>query len=644
MKPNVQKRSVKSGRARNPLSVTDSTRADGSDRFRKFAEIATDWYWETDADLRFTFTSRNIVELGVLEDALIGKTLGAVRHTAQDMGDLAAELAALRARQPYRGIERRSTVNPDFWLSVSGEPQFNDDGEFLGYCGVTSDITERKIAEIERQNHEVLLRGIIDYLPVGVLVKDLNGRNTLLNEKIAEWYGVSKEEAIGESSIVLFGAMAEDARVIGEQEQYVIETGKMVGRETVRRFADGKNHFLSINKYPIHDSSGAVSGVVSVSVDLTEQVGVSQALAESEARFREFAEIASDWMWELNEDYRFTYVSSRYTEITGVNAAEILGKTRQDLAIDGTTDEAWQQHIDDLANRRPFRDFRYVGRRPDGVPMTCSVSGKPFFDAAGQFRGYRGTTTDVTKAEELNRMKSEFVSTASHELRTPLTSIHGALRLLAGGALGALAPKQQELVDIADRNSEHLMLIINDLLDLQRIESGTIEYRRAPVDLTELMLQAVQSNSGYADQFNVGIAIERADADSWVEGDCDRLQQVLTNLFSNAIKFSPEQTSVDVAVLRRGTNVRVEIKDRGPGVPEAFRDSLFEKFTQADGSDNRKVNGTGLGLSISKAIIDEHGGIIDFESVEGQGSTFYFELPAIAKPSEVADESVVTGR
>lgn len=626
MKPTVE--SVPQATAR-PLQALEAS----EERFRKFAEIATDWYWETDADLRFTFVSRNVVELGITQDSILGKTLSEVRHDGHDMGELAAELAALTARKPYRGIERRSTVSPGFWLSVSGDPQFDETGRFTGYCGVTTDITERKTAELARGNNDALLRSVIDNLPVGVLVKDLAGRNTLLNKTFRDWYGVTNEQALGKVNIGLFGEMANDSQAIDEQERYVAETGETVGRETVRRLADGQDHFLSIKKYPTRDAADDITGVVSVSVDMTPQVSVSQALAESEARFREFAEIASDWLWELDEFFRFTFISSRYTEITGISVDNIIGKKRQDLSVEDLSGEAWQAHLSDLANHRPFRDFRYVGRRPDGKTMVCSVSGNPFFDASGQFLGYRGTTTDVTKYEELNRLKSEFVSTASHELRTPLTSIHGALRLIASGAVGEVPEELRELVEIASNNSERLMYLVNDLLDLQRIESGAIEYRRAPVELSGLVAQAIESNRAYADQFEVDLRMGRADPDSWIEGDRDRLQQVLANLFSNAIKFSPRGEPVDVSILRRGNLVRVEIADQGPGVPDSFRDSLFDRFTQADGSDNRQVNGTGLGLSISKAIIDEHGGHIDFESVEGQGSTFYFDLPVIENPA-----------
>ncbi|MDD9913807.1 MAG: HAMP domain-containing sensor histidine kinase, partial [Rhodospirillaceae bacterium] len=177
--------------------------------------------------------------------------------------------------------------------------------------------------------------------------------------------------------------------------------------------------------------------------------------------------------------------------------------------------------------------------------------------------------------EELNRLKSEFVSTASHELRTPLTSIHGALRLISSGALGAVPEKIRELLDIAVRNSEHLTLLINDLLDLQRIESGTIEIRREPVDLCRLVEQAIDTNRTYADQFEVSLSMKKMEPEAWIEGDAERLKQVLANLFSNAIKFSPEGSPVEASVLRRGGLIRVEVVDQGPGVPEAFHDSLF---------------------------------------------------------------------
>lgn len=231
------------------------------------------------------------------------------------------------------------------------------------------------------------------------------------------------------------------------------------------------------------------------------------------------------------------------------------------------------------------------------------------------------------EAERASRVKSEFISTVSHELRTPLTAISGALSLIAGGAVGPLSPQALEMVAIAKKNGQRLSYLINDLLDMEGLMAGKLHFDMRALELMPLLEQSLVENQAYAEQHKVRYAIgPRVDGVRvWV--DAQRLQQVLANLLSNAAKFSPEGSSVEVAVRRRGEMVRVEVRDQGPGIPASFQDRIFQKFSQADASDTRQKGGTGLGLAISRGLIERMGGSIGFESQEGQGSCFFFELP-----------------
>jgi len=253
------------------------------------------------------------------------------------------------------------------------------------------------------------------------------------------------------------------------------------------------------------------------------------------------------------------------------------------------------------------------------------------------------TCLDVTERTEIEQMKDEFVSAVSHELRTPLTSITGSLGLLLGGAAGALPDKAMRLVKIAHSNSERLTKLVNELLDIDRLEVGRVELKREYVDLAQLSARVIEDCRPYAQRFDVNLELQAAPGAVCVQGDPDRLHQVVTNLLSNAVKHSPQGGTVTVAVTRGRINARLSVIDNGSGIPEAFRSRIFRRFAQLDPPGDRAKEGTGLGLAISRAIIDRHGGSIGFKSEEGKGSTFFFELPA-ATAGACASEAQDAGR
>jgi signal transduction histidine kinase len=223
-------------------------------------------------------------------------------------------------------------------------------------------------------------------------------------------------------------------------------------------------------------------------------------------------------------------------------------------------------------------------------------------------------------------MKSEFVSTISHELRTPLTSIAGSLALISGGAAGEMPPKIARLVGIARQNSERLIRLINDILDLEKAEAGKLEFQFSVRSMRAEVASVAEFNRGFAQSLGVAIVLEDGD-DADVFIDSDRLTQVLTNLISNAAKFSPPGGTVRIRVQREDPGVRVTVSDNGPGIPAEFCTRIFQKFAQADASDSRAKGGTGLGLSIAKTITEKLGGHIGFDTVPGKGTSFFIILP-----------------
>ena len=270
----------------------------------------------------------------------------------------------------------------------------------------------------------------------------------------------------------------------------------------------------------------------------------------------------------------------------------------------------------------------WEGRRKNGEVFRFELSFFELWTPAG--RQFGGNIRDISERRKLAQMKKDFVATVSHELRTPLTSIRGSLSLLAGGALGELPDEALEVVQIAERNTLRLIALINDILDLERLEAGKLEIAVRPTPVATIVERSLEAVRAVADQ--AGIRIEVPSAEGTVLADEDRIVQVLVNLLSNAVKFSPRDSVVTVAAApEKDGFVELRVTDRGRGIPSSHKDLLFQRFQQVETSDAKKKGGTGLGLAISKAIVDQHGGTIDVDSVLGQGSTFRVLLPVPAR-------------
>jgi signal transduction histidine kinase len=245
------------------------------------------------------------------------------------------------------------------------------------------------------------------------------------------------------------------------------------------------------------------------------------------------------------------------------------------------------------------------------------------------------------KTKAALEVKSQFVSIVSHELRTPLTSIKGLLDLISSEKLGPVPAQIMPLVEMAKTNSQRLSHLIDDLLDLQKIEAGEMRFRREMVSVPALIGKAIAENEAMAKSFGVTLRHEASEvAPLYVMADASRMMQVLSNMISNAAKFSFEGGEVVVGSAVEGDQIRIYVRDQGVGIPEGAREKVFERFTQLDSSDQRRAGGTGLGLSISREIVEAFGGSIDYESEEGAGSTFFVDLPAIApRPAQMPVEA-----
>jgi len=339
---------------------------------------------------------------------------------------------------------------------------------------------------------------------------------------------------------------------------------------------------------------------------------------------------AVDGMVVLDDEGYICELNPSITRLFGYSDKELVGQHNTKLMENPPSleaSQAWLRQVSAAGAGRAGHRREFTGCRKDNSTFPTDVTISRFDDGGKQF--YIAIIRDITQRKRIEAMKTEFVSTVSHELRTPLTSISGSLGLLASGAVGQLSDKAARLVSIAHNNCERLVRLINDILDIEKIESGNMAFDMRRLQVAPLVQRTVAANRGFAEGHRVGMTAHMPPWPQCLMGDPDRLEQVLTNLVSNAIKHSPEGGEVEIWGEQRGGNARIEVRDRGPGIPIEFRERIFGKFAMADSSDNRTRGGTGLGLAIAREIAERHGGAVDFCDRKGGGTVFFLELPMI---------------
>ena len=356
--------------------------------------------------------------------------------------------------------------------------------------------------------------------------------------------------------------------------------------------------------------------------------------AEREIRqLRQTLDQSEDFVYMFDpETMKFMYLNKAARKDAGWNSKELREKTPKDVDPKFSF-KAFRETAQPLLDGSA-KQVRYETTDKQGRPTEVSLqlikpdSGKPRFVAF---------TRDITERKAAEKAKTEFISTISHELRTPLTSIKGALGIIQAGAAGEMNEKLDSLVTIALSNSNRLVNLINDILDIEKIQAGKMNFNLQPMDICALVDESIIVNEAYGKPLNVSFAATGTDKPLMVNGDGDRLMQVMSNLLSNAAKFSHKGATVTVDVKPHDGKIRVSVIDTGSGIPQSAQATIFDKFTQADSSDQRKKGGTGLGLSIVKMMVEAHGGTINFNSVENEGTTFYFDLDQVEGESGNVD-------
>ena len=471
---------------------------------------------------------------------------------------------------------------------------------------------------------QTMLRDAIEGFPGGFALFDSDDRLVLCNQRHREMYPEIADLLVpGVLFADLARAVAERnvVRGTGPPDAYVQE--RLHHR---RQQSAPLEQQMNDGRWVLVNEQGTQNGqMVVVHTDITQLKRASEALRESEERFFKVFQ-SSPAMIGINDsqNHRFYDVNETWLKVLGFDRDEVIGRTSNELGL--WPDPANRQKLlETLRKDGRVSAYSMQFRTRDGKILDCIISGETV--ELDRHPHFLFVTEDVSERTRIDQLKNEFIATVSHEIRTPLTSISGSLSLLTGGAAGDIPESARRLLSIAATNSDRLVRLVNDILDLEKIESGEMVFRNQTVELNAVAEHALTINQAYGDQYGVRFKLTHQEPGATVEADRDRLDQVFANLLSNAAKFSPRDGDVEVAVSRHNGMIRTTVTDHGPGIPEEFRDQIFEKFTQADTSDARRTKGTGLGLNIVKKIVEQMDGVVGCEPNSGDGTTIYFDLP-----------------
>lgn len=461
-------------------------------------------------------------------------------------------------------------------------------------------------------------------------VKDVRSAFVASNQAVAEHNGFDNPaQLVGKTDFDLVDAA--HARILFDQEQAIIRSGvASIDVEDTTTGPDNVTRSFRTSKVPLRDSENRIIGLAGLTVETTAQKQLEMELRTSEEKFRIAMEHASIGMTLLDSKGRWLGVNRALAQLLGYSQEELL---EQNFRTVTHPDDLHTS--DDLVRQLLAGDIetytiekRYLRKNGDTVWAQLSASAVRNPDGSAKY--LVAQIQDITERREVERVKNELISTVSHELRTPVTSIRGALGLLAGTLAAELPEQANKLIDIANKNSERLILLVNDMLDIDKIASGKMQFDMRREWLGPLIVTAIENNQPYAERFGVNIVTNAARIAALVTVDPARLQQVMSNLLSNAAKFSPTGGQVDVTLSVDGQTCRIAVKDHGQGISEAFAPLIFGKFSQADSSATRTKYGSGLGLHISREIILQMGGSIGFDSEPDNGATFWIDLPLLS--------------
>lgn len=544
------------------------------------------------------------------------------------------------------------TAFENFWLASDGSRRhiswsatalLDSQGQVAFIIATGIDVTVQRVAENTIRESEARYRQIVEGSLGLVCTHDLEGRILSINRHGAQSFGREVDDVIGRPLSEFINP--ERKHLIQPYFEALLTTGEAQGLMHLRHL-NGEERVLAYRNRRVEPTDGP-SYVLGFAVDITDQIRAEEQLRSLMRQSNSVLESVGDGIYGIDLDGNVTVVNPAAAQMLGFRPEEMLGRNMHDL-IHHTRADGSPYPEEDCPIRGSLQDLttirvaNEVFWRKDGTPFPVEYVARPQIETpdaeGGEGSAEEGSRavgvvvafTDISERNALDRMKDEFVSTVSHELRTPLTSLRAALGLIAGGALDSRPEKARQMMEIAIGNTDRLVHLVNDILDLDRIGSGKAEMHFVSCSIEEIFRRGISLLQSPAAQANVQFSVVANGVTVWA--DPDRILQTVTNLLSNAIKFSPAagDTPTEIklsATYQAADQALIEIEDHGRGIPEDKLQIIFDRFKQVDASDARTMGGTGLGLAICRAIVLQHGGQIWATSTLGEGSTFHFTLP-----------------
>ncbi|MBS1303881.1 CHASE domain-containing protein [Loktanella sp. SALINAS62] len=520
-------------------------------------------------------------------------------------------------RRIYLELQRNN------WTSATGE---------LRQTVILRDVTQQTENAVALQQAEERWNMALSGADIGVFDIDLETNTVIVSDTWRRLMRISDDAPMSDIQRIFMSRVhPDDVSLIEQAHRDCIADDKARSITQFRVAVDDGNwHYMKSDAVVVgRDQKGRAKRLVGAQTDIQALLDAQAALIASEERMRLAQAHAPVGMTIIDANGKLTDPNAALATLTGRSREELSDLMLSDLFHPAESERIVAAVID--LQGHPTRTYKGEHRlhRPTGPECwgLVKVSWAP--NPTQRDDLFILQVNDITQEKEAARVKSEFVATVSHELRTPLTSINGALGLMAKA--GANAPPR--LLEIAQANVARLIYLVNDILDLEKISSGKLAFHIGAHKAITLAHRAIEQNAPYADRHNVGLYAQDTTDGASIMADPDRIAQVLSNLFSNAAKFAPDGSEVRLTISSTGPDVCFSVVDTGPGVPAAFRDRIFQAFSQADSSDTRTKGGTGLGLNISRQIVETMGGKIGFDCQPNQ-TTFWFTCPAADSPAK----------
>ncbi|MDD5194173.1 MAG: PAS domain S-box protein [Candidatus Omnitrophica bacterium] len=616
-------------RSRIEQSKTEAALSESEERFRRAFENAGIGMALVDLDGRWLKVNRVLCEIvGYSEEELLTMSFQEITHP-DDLGADVSYVQKMLSREILYYHKEKRYIHKSghiLWVLLSAALVSAKSGEPLYFVFQIQNITDRKETEEALREGERFLSSFFASIQDGISILDKEMNIVRVNPVMEQWYAHAMP-LVGKKCFQAYHGRKDYCEVC--PTKHTLEKGIAAHEEVPKRNAQGEIvGWLDLYSFPLIDKqTGSMKGVIEYVRDISSRKEAEEALRLSDKRFTQIADNACEWIWEVDKDGLYVYSNRAVEKILGYTREEVVGKKYfYDFfacELQGTLKD---EVFGIFSKKEPLTNFIAPYLSKTGTPCMLEASGTPIVDARGNFFGYRGIATDITKRQALEDLKDDFINTISHELKTPLAITKEAINLVLGKVIGEINEQQEKTLNIAKNNTDRLAHIINKLLNISKIESGAKEFKRDFVDIVFLIRQVADLLRQRITEKGLGLKLLFAKEKIEVYINEEGIKEVFINLIENASKFT--QTGfIEISVKETESMITCSVTDTGCGITGENAKKIFSKFQQFTRSGQEGEKGLGIGLSLVKSIVNMHDGQVWVESKPERGSSFIFTLP-----------------